>query len=103
MISEILNLPPQVAVAKSGDSIRIELGDLRTSWISADDSFIERIRPDRLNRYFLCKHLAREIEMKNVLDNAANLLDLKRYAKAISELDRVIYYDGGYMGLAKNC
>ena len=96
MMSEILNLPPQVAVAKSGDSIRIEFGDLRTSWISADDPFIERIRPDRLNRYFLCKHLAREIEMKNVLDNAANLLDLKSYAKAISELDRVIYYDGGY-------
>ena len=96
MMSEILNLPPQVTVAKSGDLIRIEFGDLRTNWISADDPFIERIRPGRLNRYFLCKHLAREIEMKNVLDNAANLFDLKSYAKAISELDRVIYYDGGY-------
>ena len=91
-----MNLPPQVAVAKSSDLIRIEFGDLRTNWISADDPFIERIRPDRLNRYFLCKHLSREIEMKNVLDNAAYLLDLKKYAKAISQLDRVIYYDGGY-------
>ncbi len=96
MMSEILNLPPQVTVAESGDLIRIEFANLRTNWISADDPFIERIRPDRLNRYFLCKHLAREIEMKNVLDNAANLLDLKKYSKAISELDRVIYYDGGY-------
>ena len=96
MMSEILNLPPQVAISESGDLIRIELGDLRTNWISADDPFIERIRPDRLNRYFLCRHLAREIEMKNVLDNGADLLDLKSYAKAISQLDRVIYYDGGY-------
>lgn len=96
MNSEILNLPPQVAISESNDLIRLELGNLRTNWISADDPFIERIRPDHLNRYFLCRHLAREIEMKNVLDNGADLLDLKSYAKAISELDRVIYYDGSY-------
>lgn len=80
----------------SDDKIRFQIKDISTDWMSRDDSFITRIDQDNLNKEFLSQHLAKEIEMKNILDKAVLLYESGKYLKAIGELDRILFYDPEY-------
>lgn len=97
---ELLNFPDDIETDLkcefSGDKVRFTLNDMSTSWMDFNDSFIERIQFDGLNRDFLDRHLAKEIEIKNILDRAIGYLKREKYPKAVKCLDEVIYYDECY-------
>lgn len=78
------------------DSVRFAVGDIGTSWMNFDDSFIERIQFDKLNPCFLERHLAKEIEMRNTLESGIRLLENEKYRNAIEMFDDVLYYDPEY-------
>lgn len=85
-----------LTIFKNENRIKFAAGDLITSWISKDDGFIKRIQFENLNPFFLQRHLEKEIEIKNILDDAVMMLDNGKYANAISMLDDVLYYDSEY-------
>ena len=95
-MSETEDIPSQISIRQNGDLIKLEFNGIATDWISKDDSFIRRIQTDRINRFFFDEHLTREFEMKGILDDGIDLFNSQRYAKAIGEFDRVIYYDDAY-------
>lgn len=100
-LNEILKIPddvniPNLSVQEENGLIRVISGNLSTSWISKDDGFIKRIQFENLNPFFLQRHLEKEIEIKNILDDAVMMLDNGKYANAISMLDDVLYYDSEY-------
>jgi len=76
--------------------VRFNAGDLSTNWLDESDSFIKRIDEDNLNRKCLMKHLAKEIEIKNMLDEGIRFLKHERYSKAIQSFDEVLFYDPEY-------
>lgn len=78
------------------DKVRFDIDGLTTSWMGLDDGFIKRIQFDNLNRCFLQSHLAKEIEIRNLLDEAIKYLESEKYSKAIGCLDEVLYYDESY-------
>lgn len=78
------------------NEVRFSVGDLTTSWMGLKDHFIDRIQFKNLNSCFLESHLKKEIEIKNILDDAIYLIDKGKYVKAISMLDEVLYYDPEY-------
>lgn len=78
------------------DEVRFCVDDSCTSWMGADDRFTDRIRFENLNPCFLKRHLAKEIEIKNVLDMGVKLLGRESYSNAIEMFDEVIYYDRYY-------
>ncbi|WP_296882523.1 tetratricopeptide repeat protein [uncultured Methanobrevibacter sp.] len=78
------------------DNVRFSNGDISTSWMSSDDGFISRIQFEKLNPDFRKEHLTKEIEFKNILDEAKRFLENGKYAKAIEKFDDVIYYDLNY-------
>lgn len=80
-------------VFTSKDKVRFQIDDLMTSWLDSDDRFIGRIKFGCLNKCFIKEHIRKEIEMKNVLDEALGYLESESYPKAIGCLDDVIYYD----------
>ena len=90
------NIPDELDYEIEGDSVKFEIMNVSTDWISSDDSFLKRISEDNLNNCFLTEHLIKEIEIKNILDDAIRLLDNSRFPKAIEKLDEVLYYDGEY-------
>lgn len=40
--------------------------------------------------------MVKEIEIKNILDEAIRFSDLKKYSKAIKSFDKVLFYDPMY-------
>lgn len=78
------------------DKVRFDIDGTATSWMGIDDGFVERIRFENLNRCFLSNHLAKEIEIKNILDEGIMHLKSERYPKAIECFDEAILYDEGY-------
>lgn len=78
------------------DKVRFQVDDIKTSWMGIDDFFIARIQFERLNRCFLEKHLRREIEIRNVIDEGISYLEAERYPKAIKCFDEAICYDDAY-------
>ena len=99
-LKEILNFPENAETDLNfetlDDKVRFTINGLATSWIDSDDSFLERIRFENLNPDFLDEHLMKEIEIRNLIDEAIVHLKRKRYPKAIQCLDEAIYYDGEY-------
>ncbi|MBQ7928775.1 MAG: hypothetical protein IJ287_08570 [Methanobrevibacter sp.] len=98
---DILKIPgdmdiPELSVLEENGKIRVIFHDSATSWLSLDDRFINRIQFENLNPCFLEKHIKKEIDIKNVLDEVANMLGAERYSKSISMLDEVLYYDPEY-------
>lgn len=85
-----------LTVFTNDNQLKFSVGDLSTSWMGPDDNFIKRISFSNLNHYFLQEHLLKEIEMKNILDDAKDLLGKDKYGKAISLFDEVLYYDPEY-------
>ena len=78
------------------DKVRFEINGTSTSWLDLDDGFITRIQFEKLNKSLIGKHLAKEIEIKNILDKGAGHFKAQKYPKAISCFDEVIYYDDSY-------
>lgn len=74
--------------------IRYEEGDLKTNWMSPDDSF--RLRVENLNPDCRERHLSKEIEIRNVLDEGIAYLNKGKYPKAIACFDEVLFYDSAY-------
>lgn len=85
-----------LTVLTDGDRVRFEIGDISTSWMGADDGFVSRIQFENLNRCFISRHLAREIEIKNILDEGKLFLKKQKYPKAVTCFDEVILYDKYY-------
>lgn len=81
---------------RSCDKIRFEIDDVSTNWVNNDDSFINRIDEDNLNPDCPEKHLKKEIEIKNRLDEGIVFFNEEKYPKAIGCFDDVIYYDSNY-------
>ena len=111
IVMTLLNIPEELISSESDDKITYDFGlsvfvrddklrfcidDACTSWMGADDSFTDRIRFENLNPCFLKRHLAKEIEIKNILDRGVKLLGCEKYSKAIELFDEVIYYDRYY-------
>lgn len=78
------------------NNVKFCVGDLTTSWLSPDDRFIKRIQFENLNPYFLERHVIKEIEIKNILDDATALMGDGKYAGAVLLFDEVLYYDPEY-------
>lgn len=85
-----------LTVLKDDDRVKFCICDKSTSWLNRDDRFVDRIQFGYLNPIFRKKHLLREIDVKNSLDEAAASLNDKRYAKAVEVLDEIIHYDPDY-------
>ena len=90
------NIPDELSLEVQNNQVRFKINDLSTDWMNEDDSFIKRIGKNNLNDEFPVKHLVKEIEIKNILDEGIRFLDLKKYSKAIEEFDRVLFYDSQY-------
>lgn len=99
-LKEILNFPENAETDLNfetlDDKVRFTINGLATSWLDFDDPFLERIRFENLNHGFLDEHLMKEIEIRNLIDEAIAHLKQKRYPKAVRCLDEAIYYDSEY-------
>lgn len=92
----ILNIPEELGFEINGDNIKFSLEGLSTNWMDKNDLFIKRIDENNLNNLFLKKHLKKEIEIKNILDEGIRFLKSEKYHHAIGEFDRVLFYDPCY-------
>ena len=91
-----LNIPDELAYETASDKVRLSINGKSTNWICKDDSFLKRIDESNLNHDRLCKHLEKEIEIKNVLDEGLSHLGRESYPKAVFKFDEVLYYDPDY-------
>ena len=89
----ISNVPEEISYEIKANKVRFILNGVSTNWMGEDDLFIKRIDKDNLNNIFLTQHLAKEIEIKNVLDEGIGFLKSDKYSKAIENLDEVLFYD----------
>lgn len=78
------------------DKVKFNINGFKTSFMDLDDRFINRIQFDRLNPCFIQKHLSKEIEIKNILDEAIRYIDREKFSKAVELFDEVIYFDENY-------
>ena len=90
------NIPDELACEINGDNVRFTFNGLSTGWMSSDDPFIKRIDEDNLNGECLNEHITKEIEIRNILDDAFSHLASEKYPKAIDGFDEVLYYDSDY-------
>ena len=90
------NIPSELDCEASGNKVRLSIDGLSTYWIDRDDSFFQRIDNDSLNQESLIKHIKKEIQIKNTLDDGISLFKSQKYAKAIEKLDDVLFYDPEY-------
>jgi tetratricopeptide (TPR) repeat protein len=85
-----------LTVITLNDRVKFSIGDVETSFMDVNDRFIDRIQFEKLNSCFLAEHIEKEIEIKNLLDDAVGHVSHERFSKAVELLDEVIYYDGDY-------
>lgn len=85
-----------LTIFKENDYVKFEVGDVSTSWIKLDDSFLLRIQFEKLNPNCLKKHLICEIRLKNLLDDGFSNLGLEKYPKVIKICDNILEYDENY-------
>ena len=90
------NIPNELAYETEAGKVRFTFNGLSTAWMGLDDPFIKRIDEDNLNSEFLGQHITKEIEIKNLLDEAFSHLASEKYQKAIDDFDEVLYYDPDY-------
>lgn len=90
------NIPDEIGLEAAGDRVRFCLEGISTGWMDTDDSFIRRIDVGSINHQFVKEHLKKEIQIKNMLDEAVYLFKSQKYAKAIERLDGVLFYDFEY-------
>ena len=91
-----LNICDELSFDEKNGLIKFTLSDISTNWLKSDDAFIKRIARDNINPFCPVKHLKKEIEIKNTLDEGTALLDVQKYPKAIDKFDKVLFYDDAY-------
>lgn len=91
-------IPSEIDVISNGDKVRFEFEGASTGWMCKSDSFIERIDEDKLNKSFFEKHILKEIEIRNLLDEGISFLNEEDYRGAIECFDQVLFYDDCYGG-----
>lgn len=79
-----------------GDKLRFSIDGLTTNWMAKDDLFIKRIDEENLNEELKSRHLAKEIEIKNILDEGISFYESGKYPHSIKDFDRVLFYDSQY-------
>ena len=89
-------IPGEVNVERCGNRVRFEIDGLSTDWMDESDKFIERIDESNLNRAFSRKHILKEIEIRNLLDEGIGFLKSDKYVRAIADFDEVLFYDSRY-------
>ncbi len=92
----IFNVPDELTCKVHDDKVKFKINDISSNWINSDDPFIQRIDSDNINPFFIEKHLAKEIAIKNALDEGWALLDNEKYSRAVDKFDEVLYYDSNY-------
>lgn len=92
----ISNLPDAVKCETKNANVKFIFKNLSTDWMSDDDSFVQRIEESNLNPVFLEKHLVKEFEIRNSLEEGISLLKAEKYPKAIEKFDVVLFYDPEY-------
>ena len=90
------NIPDELFFEVHDDQVKFKINDVSTNWLDKDDSFIKRIDNDNLNHELLTKHLSKEIEIKNTLDDGISFFKSEKYLKAIECFDEVLFYDPEY-------
>jgi len=90
------NVLDELSFEVRDNQVKFSMGDLSTNWMSRDDSFIKRIDEANLNQKCPVRHLLKEMEIKNVLDEGTRLLNLEKYSQAIESFDEVLFYDPEY-------
>ena len=83
-------------VESSENLIRISFRELKTNWIDENDPFIKRIRFENLNPDLIERHLLKEIEIKNRLDESQSLISNGKFKRSIEILDEILFYDESY-------
>ena len=91
-----LNISDELNMEIHENLVRFSVEGTSTNWMASDDLFIKRIDEDNLNRDLLVEHLKKEIQMKNLLDEAISIFKTQKFAKAIEMLDEVLFYDPEY-------
>lgn len=91
-----LNISDELNMETHENMVRFSVEGTSTNWMDSDDLFIKRIDEDNLNRDLLVEHLKKEIQMKNLLDEAISIFKTQKFAKAIEMLDEVLFYDPEY-------
>ena len=91
-----LNISDELNMETHENLVRFSVEGTSTNWMASDDLFIKRIDEDNLNRDLLVEHLKKEIQMKNLLDEAISIFKTQKFAKAIEMLDEVLFYDPEY-------
>ena len=91
-----LNISDELNMETHENLVRFSVEGTSTNWMASDDLFIKRIDEDNLNRDLLVEHLKKEIQIKNLLDEAISLFKTQKFAKAIEMLDEVLFYDPEY-------
>ena len=91
-----LNISDELNMEIHENMVRFSVEGTSTNWMDSDDLFIKRIDEDNLNRDLLVEHLKKEIQMKNLLDEAISIFKTQKFAKAIEMLDEVLFYDPEY-------
>ena len=91
-----LNISDELNMETHENMVRFSVEGTSTNWMASDDLFIKRIDEDNLNRDLLVEHLKKEIQMKNLLDEAISIFKTQKFAKAIEMLDEVLFYDPEY-------
>ena len=89
----IENISDNLTIRKSDGKVKLSIANVSTNWLGEYDMFFDRLENINLNPVFLDEHLAFEIKVKNILDEA---ISNPKPSKAIELLDRVIYYDENY-------
>lgn len=90
------DIPEELNYEIKDSNVKFTIDDLSTDWLNFDDSFIERINKNYLNKVFLTEHLKKEINVKNILDKGIHLFSMNKYMKAIECFDEVLFYDYDY-------
>lgn len=91
-----MGMQDELKVENRGNFVKYSIGAISTNWIKIDDGFVERISDDKINPFFKTKHLIREIESKNLLDEGINNLKSEKFKKAINLFDKILFYDENY-------
>lgn len=90
------NFPDEVECEERDGLLKVSVGDMSTDFLDASDGFFKRIEKPNVNGDCPVRHISHEIGIKNLLDEAAALLDEGEYGRSIEVLDEVIFYDGDY-------
>ena len=91
-----LNNSDMIHMESREGMVRFSVEDASTNWMDKDDLFVKRTDDDNLNSDFLIEHLKKEIQIKNIFDEAMSLFKSQKYGKAIEKLDEVLFYDPEY-------